>query len=64
MKGYIWVTLNEDEFVLIPVQNIEYIGYNKDFKKVEIYLSVGSRRGFAVKESLDEIKARLTEATK
>lgn len=64
MKGYICVTLNEFEIVFIPVQNIEYIGYDKDLKRVEIYLSVGSRSVFAIKESIEEVKAMISEATK
>lgn len=64
MKGYILVTLNEYELVFIPLQNIEYIGYDKQLEHVEIYLSVGSRRTFAIKESIAEVKALISEATK
>ena len=62
MKGCICVTLNENELVFIPVQNIEYIGYYKPLEHVEINLSVGSQRTFAIKESIDEVKALIAKA--
>ena len=64
MKGSICVTLNDKELVFIPVQNIEYIGCSNEYKQVLICLSVGSRRAFSIRESMDEVKALLLEATR
>ena len=64
IKGYICVTLNEDEIVFIPAQNIEYIGCDRDFNRVVIYLYVGTRCCFSIHESMEEVKALLSEAMK
>lgn len=62
MKGYIFLTLNEREMVCIPVQNIEYIGFDNVGGHCVINLSVGSRREFAVRESIEEIKKKIEKA--
>lgn len=63
MKDYILVTPHEDARALIPVHNIDYIGYDMEKGKVRIYLKGENYRSFCITESIHEFDQLLSEAT-
>ena len=62
MKKFITVTVADGCRAFVPIDNIEYVAeLRTEYSKATIYFINGSKRAFEVRETFEEIVAKIEE---